>query len=516
MLRQTTRPNLLYRKETATYSSFNLLATRCTMAPNNEVRLSVFEVRDRSPQHNKLISYFTIIIYHLQNVQKLVRSSQDFLELDKALCACLTDRNFPRLPPLDEKRRLLSRHIFSRKTAPERLESYLSKILNDVGLANQEPVKIFLAIKGSETELNTTTVSLSRRGSSSTPYNLPHRSSTYNLTSPRTTQLRGFQILKVLGQGSMGKVFLVKDTSSGHLRAMKTVKKESALQPNQPHNTRTERNILDSLSKLDSPFLIHLYTSFQTNSGLFFVFDYCSGGDLATHITRSTRFSEIRAKFYLCQIILGLQSLHEQGILYRDLKPENVLLNQAGNIVLTDFGLSKQIEQGRANTFCGTALYLAPEILLGEDYGYSVDWWSVGILFYEMLVGQTPFKEATDPATYERIIAGEFDCPKQFISSAAANLIGGLLLRDPRHRLGGAADASELLQYPYFEDTDWEAHSQLKLSPPYIPINSSEFPHSDFQFFDETYLAMDPSVSPCPSITSSSCSFASFQPALLT
>lgn len=516
MLHQATRLSVLYRKETATYSSFNLLATRCTMAPNNEVRLSVFEARDRSSPHNKTVPYFTIIIFHLQNVQKFVRSSQDFLELDKALCASLTDRNFPRLPPLDEKRRLLSRHIFSRKTVSERLESYLSKILNDVALANQEAVKKFLALTSSEIELSSTAVSLSRRGSSSTPYSLPRRPSNYNIAPPRTTQLRGFQILKVLGQGSMGKVFLVKDTNSGQLRAMKTVKKESALQPNQPHNTRTERNILASLSKLNSPFLIHLYTSFQTSSSLFFVFDYCSGGDLATHITKSTRFSEARAKFYLCQIILGLQSLHDQGILYRDLKPENILLNQAGNVVLTDFGLSKQIGLGRTNTFCGTAFYLAPEILLGEEYGYSVDWWSVGVVFYEMMVGQTPFKESTNPAIYERIIAGDFECPKEFISSTAANLIGALLLRDPRHRLGGAAGASELLQYPFFEDTDWEAHSQLKLSPPYVPDTPSEPLQPNFQFFDETCLSMDPSVSPCPSIASSSCSFASFQPVLLT
>ncbi|KAJ9076443.1 hypothetical protein DSO57_1026110 [Entomophthora muscae] len=516
MLRQNSRttlagtsPGIYYHKPSQPYqSSFNLLATRCTMAPTNEVRLSVSESMERAPKlFGKLTnSSFSIAIFHRKNVQKMVRTTADLIELDKALQATNKEGTYPRLPPLDEKKRILSRHIFSRKSTAERLEAYLTKILNDVVLANHDAVKHFVRV-GGEPE-----PSLSRRGSISSQSVCSRRGSIYSLAPPRVSVLRGYHIQRVLGSGSMGKVFLVRDSKTNQLRAMKSISKERAL-AQACHNLRTERSILAALGDIKSPFLVTLFNSFQTSSRLFFILDYHPGGDLATHIQLTGQFSEERAKFYACQIILGLKTLHDNRILYRDLKPENCLLSREGNVVLTDFGLSKRLERGNTTgTFCGTSRYLSPEVLHGEDYSFAVDWWSLGILFYEMLVGYTPFHASTDHEIYERVIQGNVEFPPH-VSSGAASLIDALLIRDPRHRLGGELGAKEVVQYPYFEGVDWDAYKELRVPAPFVPSAPSpdEPDSSEFRFFDESFLSMDPSVSPCPSVASSSCSFASFQ-----
>jgi RAC serine/threonine-protein kinase len=194
----------------------------------------------------------------------------------------------------------------------------------------------------------------------------------------KTINLEAFDIIKVVGKGSFGKVFLVREKASSTLYAMKVLKKDYIIRKNQVEHTKTERNVL---GYVHHPFIVGLNMAFQTADKLFFVLDYCSGGELFFHLGKVGRFPEPRAKFYTAQITLALEHVHSLDIVYRDLKPENVLLDARGNIRLTDFGLSKEGVSGHssgANSFCGTPEYIAPEVLLRQGHGRAVDWWSTG------------------------------------------------------------------------------------------------------------------------------------------
>ena len=175
--------------------------------------------------------------------------------------------------------------------------------------------------------------------------------------------------------------------------AMKTLKKDFIIKNNQIKNTKIERDIMQQITH---PFVVKLHYAFQSPETLYFVTDFLNGGELFFHLCNEIRFSEARAKFYAAEMVLALSHLHSQGIIYRDLKPENVLLDAQGHIKLTDFGLSKvkQPETELTNTFCGTPEYLAPEIILNNGHTFGVDWWSLGMLLYEMISGINPLKQA--------------------------------------------------------------------------------------------------------------------------
>ena len=208
--------------------------------------------------------------------------------------------------------------------------------------------------------------------------------------------IHDFQLLKVLGKGSFGKVFLVRQLggSPNEAFAMKVLKKADVEKRHQVDHTKTERYVLQLA---DHPFILSLKFSFQTVDKLYMITDFCLGGELFFHLKRAKRFSESMMRFYVGQMVLALEYLHSKNILYRDLKPENVLLDISGNCKLTDFGLSKAIftENDKPKTFCGTPEYLAPEMLLhktsGCGYGYEIDWWSLGIVSFELLTGWPPF-----------------------------------------------------------------------------------------------------------------------------
>eukprot|EP01012_Entosiphon_sulcatum_P050977 TRINITY_DN6997_c0_g1_i2.p1 TRINITY_DN6997_c0_g1~~TRINITY_DN6997_c0_g1_i2.p1 ORF type:complete len:375 (+),score=89.09 TRINITY_DN6997_c0_g1_i2:337-1461(+) len=280
-----------------------------------------------------------------------------------------------------------------------------------------------------------------------------------------------FDTVCSIGEGNFARVMLVKKKDTGEFFAMKILKKEALIQKDEVEHTRTERQILESASH---PFLAKMRWAFQTQDALYLVMNFANGGELFSHLKREKRFSEDRARFYAAEICMGLEYLHDGGIVYRDLKPENVLLDCEGHIVLTDFGLSKIMRGGldKTKTFCGTPEYLAPEILLNKGHGKPVDWWSFGTLLYEMIVGIPPFFSHDVHEMYEMILHTELYIP-EFVGLDAADLLSRLLIRDPTKRLGsGPNGAREVKAHPFFRSVDWVALYNRRIVPPFKPVVS--------------------------------------------
>jgi len=323
--------------------------------------------------------------------------------------------------------------------------------------------------------------------------------------SPQTTKdspkkervgIEDFELLTVIGEGSFGKVLRVRKNNDGKIYAMKVLDKNMIIQRNELEHTRSEKSILQ---QLDCPFLVKLHYTFQTSSKLYFILDYVNGGELFFHLQNQKKFDGERVRFYCAEIILGLKYLHEKGILYRDLKPENVLLTSDGHICMTDFGISKEglkAVDDRTATFCGTPEYLAPEVLEGIEYGKAVDWWSFGTLMYEMLTGLPPFYSQDVQVMYQKIMSAKLVIPDN-ISQSAAQLLRQLLERDPEKRL---QDPKDIMSHPYFESLDWKKLNAKQITPPYIPqVTSSDsienidssFTSKDVRLEDEGQISND-------------------------
>ncbi|CAI5702578.1 unnamed protein product [Peronospora effusa] len=304
--------------------------------------------------------------------------------------------------------------------------------------------------------------------------------------------LEDFVMIKVIGKGSFGKVLLVRKRDTGLIYAMKVLRKENIIKRNQVEHTRTERHVLGYVRH---PFIVGLNYAFQTSEKLYFVLDYCAGGELFFHLGKVQRFPEHRARFYAAEITLAIEYVHNLDVIYRDLKPENVLLDENGHIRLTDFGLSKegiQDDFSGANSFCGTPEYLSPEILNRSGHGRAVDWWSLGALLYEMLTGLPPFYCRDRDRLFEKIRKGDLSFPK-YLSPSAKDLLKKLLERDPTRRLGtGPTDASEIKNHPFFVEIKWDALATGQVPPPWRPTFSGAL---DTSQFDREFTDM-PVVSP--------------------
>lgn len=280
-----------------------------------------------------------------------------------------------------------------------------------------------------------------------------------------------FEEIKLLGRGTFGKVLLVKKISNEKLYAMKVLKKSIVQIKNQVIHTKQERKILE---KIIHPFIVHLQYAFQDNKKLYLITEFMQGGELFYHLRRDKLFKESRAKFYLCEIILALEHLHKNDCIYRDLKPENILIDIDGHIKLTDFGLSKLIlskKDEKAYTVCGTPEYLAPEILLEKGYDKTVDWWSLGVLFYEMLCGYSPFKMATSKAEKLDVnIYSKQVTMHNFMSDDAISFISSLLVIDPKKRLGYGPDGcSNLKSHKFLKAIKWDDYLNKKIDSPFKP-----------------------------------------------
>jgi hypothetical protein len=296
-----------------------------------------------------------------------------------------------------------------------------------------------------------------------------------------------FDLLKVVGKGAFGKVMLVRKKSGmgeGNIYAMKVLKKSVIVAKGQVEHTKSERSIL---MEIKHPFVVRLRFAFQSEEKLYLVTDYYSGGSLFYHLRKSRSFSEERARLYAAELLTALAHLHDQHIIYRDLKLENVLMDSEGHIALTDFGLSKQnIDMtGGATTFCGTAEYIAPELLKGQKYGAAVDWWSFGILLYEMMCGRTPFYDKNRKLMFYKIINTAPQFPPHF-SEEACDLIVRLLNPAPAERLGSGDNGSDdIISSDFFAPLDFDALLRKEIVPSFRPDVRDE---QDTKYVPKAYL----------------------------
>ncbi|KAK0139471.1 Protein kinase C delta type [Merluccius polli] len=293
---------------------------------------------------------------------------------------------------------------------------------------------------------------------------------------------------KVLGKGSFGKVLLAELKGKGEYFAVKALKKDVVLMDDDVECTMVEKRVL-SLA-WDNPFLTHLYSTFQTKEHLFFVMEYLNGGDLMFHIQDKGRFDVNRTTFYSAEIIVGLQFLHSKGIIYRDLKLDNVMLDKEGHIKIADFGMCKENVSGenKASTFCGTPDYIAPEILLGQKYTFSVDWWSFGVLVYEMLIGQSPFQGDNEDLLFESIRTDPLHYPR-WITKESKELMEKLFERDPNRRLGVVGN---IRVQSFFKNINWTALEKREMVPPFKPKVKAP---NDCSNFDREFLNEKPRFS---------------------
>ncbi|XP_069766190.1 protein kinase C theta type isoform X2 [Narcine bancroftii] len=309
---------------------------------------------------------------------------------------------------------------------------------------------------------------------------------------PRISQTKftidDFILHKMLGKGSFGKVFLAELKEKNQFFAIKALKKDVVLMDDDVECTMVEKRVL-SLA-WEHPFLTHLYCTFQTKENLFFVMEYLNGGDLMFHIQSCQKFDVPRAMFYAAEIICGLQFLHARGIIYRDLKLDNVLLDGDGHIKIADFGMCKEniLNDTRTSTFCGTPDYIAPEILLGQKYSMSVDWWSFGVLLYEMIIGQSPFHGADEDQLFQSIRTDDPFYPR-WLGKEPKDILIKLFVREPERRLGIKGN---IRQHSFFRDINWQALENREVDPPFKPTVKSR---SDCSNFDKEFLNEKPRLS---------------------
>ncbi|KAG9251646.1 kinase-like domain-containing protein [Emericellopsis atlantica] len=279
-------------------------------------------------------------------------------------------------------------------------------------------------------------------------------------------KIEDFELLKVVGKGSFGKVMQVRKKDTSRIYALKTIRKAHIISRSEVAHTLAERSVL---AQINNPFIVPLKFSFQSPEKLYFVLAFVNGGELFHHLQKEHRFDVNRSRFYTAELLCALECLHGFSVIYRDLKPENILLDYQGHIALCDFGLCKldMKDEDRTNTFCGTPEYLAPELLMGKGYKKTVDWWTLGVLLYEMLTGLPPFYDENTNEMYRKILSEPLHF-SDVVPPAAKDLLTKLLNRDPDQRLG-ANGSAEIKAHPFFHAIDWRKLLQRKYEPTFKP-----------------------------------------------
>ena len=310
----------------------------------------------------------------------------------------------------------------------------------------------------------------------------------------KSVELDDFQIMKVLGRGTFGKVCLVQYKPTKEYYAMKSLKKDVLLDMDQVQSTILEKKILQSL---DHPFLVGMVFCFQTEERIYFIMPFIRGGELFQHLRTEKFFKEDKARFYAASMGIALEYLHNHGIVYRDIKPENILIGEDGYLKLIDFGMAKMLKGNeKAMSFCGTPEYLAPEIITGEGHNRAADWWSYGILLFEMLCGIPPFYCENTERMYDLITNAELRFPKRIqLSENAKDLIKKLLIKKQDKRLGVEKGFEEIKSHPFFQGFDFNALLAKKLEAPFIPVLKDSL---DVGNFDEEFTSEEIATSVIP------------------
>lgn len=346
----------------------------------------------------------------------------------------------------------------------------------------------------------TATSSVMHHAPSSSVSGLTHRSHKLRRRR-RKVGLDDFQFLAVLGKGNFGKVMLAESRHTLNLCAIKVLKKDFIVENEEAESVKSEKRVFLTANKEMHPFLLNLHCCFQTENRIYFVMEFVSGGDLMWHIQKS-RFSGRRAKFYACEVLLALKYFHDNGIVYRDLKLDNILLTTKGHIKIADYGLCKENmwHRNTTGTFCGTPEFMAPEIIAGRPYDRSVDWWAFGVLMFQMLLCRSPFQGDDEDDIFNAI---EHDDVRYPISMPRQTVLvlQALLSKDPADRLGcGERDALEIMEHLYFLDVNFDDVLAMRIEPPYLPEVTSEH---DYSNFDQEFTSETPRLTPVDTVLTS-------------
>ncbi|KAL1971025.1 hypothetical protein VTN77DRAFT_2859 [Rasamsonia byssochlamydoides] len=288
----------------------------------------------------------------------------------------------------------------------------------------------------------------------------------------RRLKVEDFELIKTLGTGTFARVWLacLKDGSKDGNRvyALKVLRKADIIKLKQVEHVRSERRTLRAVA--GHPFITTLVTTFSDDQCLYMLLEYCPGGEIFSFLRRARRFNESTSRFYAAEITLTLEYLHDvQGVAYRDLKPENILLDAEGHIKLVDFGFAKQVGNRETYTLCGTPEYLAPEVIHNSGHGLAVDWWALGILIYEFLVGQPPFWDQNPMRIYEQIVEGHLRFPAN-MSLAAKDIVSQLCRTNQTQRLGYiSGGAARVKAHPFFDGVNWDDLYHRRVKGPIIP-----------------------------------------------
>ncbi|EFE34247.1 uncharacterized protein ARB_06644 [Trichophyton benhamiae CBS 112371] len=297
-----------------------------------------------------------------------------------------------------------------------------------------------------------------------------------------------FDLIKTLGTGTFARVWFARlkaaKEPNKNIFALKILRKAEVIKLKQVEHVRNESKCLSKAA--GHPFITTLITTFSDEQCLYMLLEYCPGGEIFSFLRRARRFDEYTSKFYAAEITLVIGYLHDMhGIAYRDLKPENILLDQEGHLKLVDFGFAKQLYNLETYTLCGTPEYLAPEVIHNSGHGLAVDWWALGILIYEFIVGQPPFWDSNPMGIYEKIVAGCIRFPANMPASAK-DIISALCKVNPSERLGHISGGSQRIRdHPFFEGIDWDDLYHKRVKGPIVPQVSHPADTANFEEYPD-------------------------------
>lgn len=302
-----------------------------------------------------------------------------------------------------------------------------------------------------------------------------------------TARLSDFEIIRTVGTGQFGRVVFARQlkAKTKQYLAIKILERQKVVSMMQTEHVVYEKKVLQSI---DFPFLVNYRYHFKDNANLFLVLEFIPGGEMFTNLQKVGKYPEVQARFYAAQVVLSFEYLHYLGIVYRDLKPENLLIDGTGYLKITDFGFAKRIDDKITMTMCGTPEYLAPEVIKNVGYSYSVDWWALGILIFEMSCGKPPFASEEPMKIFEKIMNARVKYPNTF-NPVLKDCVRNLLIPDSQKRLGSTKEGSDgVKMHEWFKVIDWQKLFDRKIPAPYVPEIKGIDDTSNFEEYDEPPL----------------------------